>query len=990
MKTEFNPENPLLKPSVVDSEDDLRTKIFIDLQDNIIPLSGIKVIKEGNKVFYYTVLNIIDTRKILKNFNEYTSFSTLNKNLLEELSNDFPMTLAELTMINSHIVNQNIPYFNVNKEEIVSFERANRDSKPELAKRFLKTAMIERLVKQYVSDFENYTVTLANINIHISKAPIDVYTVIKKYKLSPYVPFMMTSVDNSEPIIKYYQDTDETLLKDWIYTPSNLLKKPKGLVVKVLFKDDFYRTFNISKHTNHIHLKSGFAEPRLKYNQVLDQIKDAKKFLMELKRYIPQKEQVSLETEILSFNILVELKEPVNINKFKVWLRNNYQSYSSESFSDHVKFKNYSDVYSFNLKTKEKVSTLSISHMTLESHIVKALYEFFNILASVIDAKIIIEEKNVKKGQKKTRKLKDLKNLGIYIKSADCQKIRHVDIYKEGDEILPGSYVLEYKDIKFYCTSPDYPFPGFTNSNAPCCFKKDQRSKEVYKRNMGETNLQIILSDQQLLKTNLITTNKILEPNRIGVLPFFIENLFGKDYLRIGVYKNTFLNTVRFLTGKRKILDGALDKNLYKTLLLPNNKTLSEEINYAEYTDLIKKGELQDNTLQDLLQKLLRIGIIVVKVDFEKTQVGLDVPDIYWDLEDYKEYIIVLNITTSKTSQSFEAVALQKGDALQKIFNRSDPVISNMNEVVKSINIRKLSPLTYEPPNIKNINIDVTVQLVNSFNKIEYVETEKGILPVKLTPPMYGIKIIEKFTRLFDLESQMKLLNDMAKSYDAYKPVAVFVEDDIVNAIVTQSGITVPVKKSTTIPDGLEKIENEVPLYISNLIHENKKIQDEASRYSDNLRYKEELYQHFRLLLSKIIRQDSTKVKNIIKKDMEFDKRFDELKEHIEKVIKPFIKTSKKEINIDILQLPSVRGICHLLENCNSNSFCKESDEKCLLFVNQEMFEEFLQKLTIELFNNTDILKGNIQVEFFDKNNFVKREKEKILLNETEIRNIII
>ena len=37
----------------------------------------------------------------------------------------------------------------------------------------------------------------------------------------------------------------------------------------------------------------------------------------------------------------------------------------------------------------------------------------------------------------------------------------------------------------FHCAKNEYPFPGFTNDNIVCCFKKSQLNKPSYIRNTG-------------------------------------------------------------------------------------------------------------------------------------------------------------------------------------------------------------------------------------------------------------------------------------------------------------------------------------------------------------------------------------------------------------------------------------------------------------------------------------------------------------------------
>lgn len=1001
----FKPENPMMELSDIDTEDDIRTKIFISIKDNAVPLSGILFYTKDNVVYYDTVFSYIDKTKIIKNFNEYLSANTpLVTELLKELNKDFPsLKMNELVAILSFIINNSIPGLDANKDKILFLRDSNNKIKQELSLKFLNTKIKEVFIKKYIDSFEDYSVFLAGINFKISKTPIDIYKIIKTYKLSEKIPFMMvTKKSSDEPIIKYHSTVDKNTLKSWVYNQKEDLKKPRGLIIKVFSKEkNDYHTINISRSTDNIHMKAGFESNNVKYEDVKDVLLEIEKFIKDLKKYVPEKEKIPLDFNISSFNIQISLKQPVVVKKIAVFLRNKFMTYQSDVLTNSIKFKNISESYSFFLRTDGNQSVLKINQLFSKGDIKKAIREFFDILINVVDAKIIIKEDDTKKGPKKTRKLKDLKALGIFIRSTDCQKLRHIDIYEKGKEPTGDSYILDYKDVQMYCKSRDYPYPGFTNSNAPCCFKKDQRNKEVYLRNTGATVQKIILSDEKILKTNIINTNKILDANRAGIVPYFLQDLFNSDYLRIGVIKNSFLNSVKFLTGKDvvKNLQDALDKDVYKSVLLPNGRILSEEISYDDYANTIKtgksSGKMKLNFLHNVLEKKLNTGIIVFKINFETDGIDIEIPDIYWDLDDYSDYIFILNIITDKKEGVYEPIVLVnklKGN-FKKTFKKQDDITILIHRVFKQFNIKKLSPLTYEPPHIKKLlkdDVTIKAQIVNAFNKIEYVQTDRGILPVKLTTPSSYVKSSSEFKQLLSFSNQLAFLKEMSKIYDAYKPVAVFKDKNKINAILTQSGILVPVTESSNKALSLQIINNKLPVYMSNLIKKGTQVEDPVYNYTTVLKYRKELYEYFRFLLSSILNSEKPlkdEIKKMMNEDAPFNMRIKYVEKIIDKIFSRFIKTTRKDLLVT--EIPSVRELCHLLESCSQNSFCKETKKGCMLYVNEDYYKYILNAITIEVFNKSDIFKGNIQIEFLDKNNFIPRNDEIILMTKEEIKKII-
>lgn len=74
--------------------------------------------------------------------------------------------------------------------------------------------------------------------------------------------------------------------------------------------------------------------------------------------------------------------------------------------------------------------------------------------------------------------IKELRSLGIKVDSKECQRKQQPVLGSV--EIQPNSYNLTYKEKQYVCPTSEYAYPGFTKNGIVCCFKKDQRTKQVF------------------------------------------------------------------------------------------------------------------------------------------------------------------------------------------------------------------------------------------------------------------------------------------------------------------------------------------------------------------------------------------------------------------------------------------------------------------------------------------------------------------------------
>lgn len=125
-----------------------------------------------------------------------------------------------------------------------------------------------------------------------------------------------------------------------------------------------------------------------------------------------------------------------------------------------------------------------------------SLNQMIAIVKQIILLTESFEQESKTKSKQKLKEKSHIKNLrkqGVEILSTKCQKPRQPKIGDTSLQPLPKSYALEYKTVRYVCPTKDYPYPGFTNENIVCCFKKDQRRRPTYIRNTKSSDLEIIV-----------------------------------------------------------------------------------------------------------------------------------------------------------------------------------------------------------------------------------------------------------------------------------------------------------------------------------------------------------------------------------------------------------------------------------------------------------------------------------------------------------------
>jgi hypothetical protein len=643
---------------------------------------------------------------------------------------------------------------------------------------------------------------------------------------------------------------------------------------------------------------------------------------------------ITLKNEInIKYSItMFEINKNILYDKLGFVIRNKYPEFVIQQ----KKIKNI-----LTIKTNE--NTIIINNLDKENtkFTLYGINNKYTVLKYInIFTNIFNQLKSTKLIKKNKKNIKLLREKGIIVDAVGCQKIRQPNIINSSNS--SNSRILKdpKTGIVFSCDNKKFPFPGFTNNNIICCFKKDQTKKLVYLRNTIQdyNDRQIFLTDSIILKKDFIITNKILEPNRLGINnKDVIKKISNFDVFRFGVVQNcnTPINVIEMVLKKRIEINDLVDllkKNefIYKSL---DNGELELKMSLQDYIIFLKSNKIKGINLFELLTIFIGIDILLI-----------DSYCIHHIGKNINNKIILIK----KTKDYYEPIFYIKNKNIIRMFNKDD------------INYK------FIPESIEKIKI----QFLNAFNKVTYIDTNNyGIIPVYPKGLNLNYPVTTDFNKLnlLTAKKQYKLTQ--------LKIVSQIVSKNKITGLVTDTDLIIPVKNS--IPLNLPVVYILFVPEIDNII-KNKEISGKlgiVSTYGLEIDINNELYQRLRYTTSIIIKKFSIKL---------ISNKLDDLIIELKKILYPFILLGSEPMKL--FTLPNIKIMC---STSNSDPFCKENK----LYIPEKYYKVFLKKMAYDILNKNvygkQILNATIKNEYINKNSFIKRSKEKILLVESDIKNFL-
>lgn len=863
------------------------------------------------RIYYHSVLNYISQKKLLQgNPLEYTNTSSKAFNdYYDEISKIFKeiskRTLASLISV---VLSPIFPgEFEDSFREIREYVNIERNSNRN--KHGNKTRNIILKNQDIINtngDVYSYATTILLPVFNLKKSDnsnIDIYKVLKEIKLSDSVPFVYTIDPNiNKPVSKVFKDLPKSVTKQFLFNNSGELKRPKGLTFKILSDTGDYSTGILTRDSKLL-IKLGKTEGVI--------------------NYLPPVISRNINGLIKRITGKTDIKGVVSYAKIIV---------KTNITIDPSKLKQRESV-SYSLP-KDSQLNITISD-------VKNNDEINKILNSIVKE---ISKLNYKKFKKLEEKVKTDLNLK---KNYSCQKLRRPSILKQGE--IPETYILEYNGDKLVCNSKEkHKYPGFTVNNIPCCFLKDQRTKEIFINNTSNIESEVTVTDQVVLSKRMIKTDKVLGIGSYGVLPSKLEELLNDSFVRIGTNRNTsssFIDAVSYTVSKKiKIkINEELFENLENGEISKNFNDLNDFLNYIKEDNHIY--------LVDLVSRSTKKNVVVFSEDKIEC---LNYPGFL-----YKEYILVY-----KNKQIYEPVCKIVNDKIQKKFTQEE-IKKFLDVYSNSCKIEYLSPTKEKLLTVEEIGIEnIKFQILNKYNNISFVVTERS-----------GLVSVAPRSKLQDtpVESLKNALLPAEEQYAKNKKgvSSQILSEGLVVALVEKTGLMVPVIPGRPIVD---LVVNEDAQYFDTNYY------TDIATYSKEFTEKE-IYQRFRYLLSQLLTEENllsiSKIKRINKSEtkmIEFIRNL--LEPHINFASTPVQSATKRRNNCSKLEL----------KDCTEDPYCSRKEGKCLLSVRPEKYQVILQKLAFEILNNNkSIINKKIKTDFFDTTGFTKRPTEIPLLTPDDL-----
>ena len=369
-----------------------------------------------------------------------------------------------------------------------------------------------------------FSITGKNVKDGYKGRFVNLEAIFNTFPVSDSIPMIAIGGGTSEPMIKVYnnllRNVNDREFKSWILNErkkSNIVsfKKIKGLLIKVWNGNNSdFLTFHLNENgeiicrfsskDGQVEIEKAQSEIYRKANEIITAINVVEGAFFK-SQTIDLVENSKVKVTSVSAKVEVDMfidRDTFRDSCYDVDIKPIFevkQTKSEEVLSLYYKHK----------MIEEDTMQLSIAisdHRAFENKSVVTIYnassmELINIVTQQIVALSIVSGVSDRKTKVRgVSEIKELRKAGADIQSTKCQKPRQPMI-NETDAPLPKSYVIQLKGKRFVCPKKEYPYPGFTNENIICCFKKDQRRRDAYIRNMNTAEADILVQPSNLLVT---------------------------------------------------------------------------------------------------------------------------------------------------------------------------------------------------------------------------------------------------------------------------------------------------------------------------------------------------------------------------------------------------------------------------------------------------------------------------------------------------------
>lgn len=549
-----------------DSMKRIKEKLFAANGINMYPPFIKLVAKEHN---LYESTNVLD---VINDGNTFEEWIDLTEDDLE-----FAKQLSLVAQGNTEFkdsVKETLEDINRKKTELynkLKIEQENLETFYELAKTVnfdneeyldskirYKTMLIECIPNDFKSGTMSIFVILENI--------------FNTIELDETIPLVVLGTQE-EPLVKIYNNitnnTSINEIRSWIINvkkKTNMIsyKKVKGNVIMMKYKvsNNKYLTINIQTNgliTAKYNDENGDND--IGEEEILEIIRKGIDYCVNVINKLSNtftrskrlKSTSESEIKIKSITGDVYTKQRINRNEIEALLNNEYIARNLFEIKDTIS-QDVTSMYANNTTNKENRLIVTIrDNKYMEGSIITVYNAEYKDIIYRIAKKVVLlnlgnEEDDINQTIREKSHIKNLRKQGVEISSIKCQKPRQPIISDK--PALKNSYILEYKEKKYICPSKDYPYPGFTNENIVCCFKKNQKNREIFIRNTKSEDLEIQVSPSNFK----IKIDNELETYAIKIVSEYNDGFDETNSMAKYYYYNSETNELVEITND-KIID---------------------------------------------------------------------------------------------------------------------------------------------------------------------------------------------------------------------------------------------------------------------------------------------------------------------------------------------------------------------------------------------------------------------------------------------------
>lgn len=461
--------------------------------------------------------------------------------------------------------------------------------------------------------------------------------IFNQYQLTEKVPFIAIQNINEtrDPMIKVYNKLLERIsqkeIRTWVLNEKKKrgimsYKKVKGLTFKLKYGDgsvlnesDTYMTVSITD-SGIIEAKITFEEDHFETNwdkiianmkhgidELLESINRLQGVFIRSRRLELSGESETTVSSLSGYTVTniklskQQLTEAMYHEQIAMTIFELKETRSEEMLSMYYK---KVQSQSFESESERKGLTINIrdNPYKLESSIITVygasnLAQIEAIVKQIVVLSLVYESETADTKQKLKQKshIKNLRKQGVDILSTKCQKPRQPSV-DSSTKPIKGSYTLEYKNIKYVCPGKEYPYPGFTNENIVCCFKKDQRRRPAYIRNIKSEDFDILVQPSNFkIRVTDTATKQNYETFAIKVVSDYVSG-FDKTNSMSRYYFLSNDNNLIGITNPRLVeeLELAEEQNIWLDTMSLVKLTTEPPKNKCNFTPKLENKSADD------------------------------------------------------------------------------------------------------------------------------------------------------------------------------------------------------------------------------------------------------------------------------------------------------------------------------------------------------------------------------------------------------------